>query len=106
MNGAVIRFSRSAASVSPCRSIGMAKAVRNFSADPSRPGLANSMIDHSSASLFSTGVPVSAILVSAGRLRTAWVWRAAGFLRFCASSHTTLRHRMLASWAASRAASA
>ena len=61
MNGPVIRLSRSAASSSPLRSIGTANLVRNRSAGPSRPGRANSMIDHRSASRFSTGVPVSAI---------------------------------------------
>ena len=55
----------------PCRSIGIAYFSRNFSAGPSRPGLVNSMIDHSSDSRFSTGVPVSAILAAAGSPRTA-----------------------------------
>ena len=68
MNGPVIRFSRSAASSSPLRSIGTAYSVRNCSAGPSSPGLVNSMIDHRSVSRFSTGVPVSAIRVAAGRL--------------------------------------
>ena len=49
----------------------MAYVWRNFSAGPSRPGLVNSMIDHSSDSRFSTGVPVSAILAAAGSPRTA-----------------------------------
>ena len=47
------------------------------------------MIDQRSASRFSTGVPVSAILLTAGRLRTARAWRVAAFLMFCASSQIT-----------------
>jgi hypothetical protein len=92
MNGPVIRFSRAVASASPLRSIGTAYLVRNCCAGPSRPGLVNSMIDHSSARRFSTGVPVSAILDPAGRLRTAWACRVTEFLMFCASSQTTRRH--------------
>ena len=49
----------------------------------------NSMIDHSSDSRFSTGVPVSAIRVAAGRARTARACLVAWFLMFCASSQTT-----------------
>ncbi len=49
----------------------------------------NSMIDHRSDSRFSTGVPVSAIRVAAGRARTARACLVAWFLMFCASSQTT-----------------
>ena len=49
----------------------------------------NSMIDHSSDSRFSTGVPVSAIRVAAGRARTARACLVVWFLMFCASSQTT-----------------
>ena len=45
----------------PYRSIGIANRSRNLLADPSRPGLVNSMMDQRSAKRFSTGVPVSAI---------------------------------------------
>jgi hypothetical protein len=104
MNGPVSRFSRSAASSSPCRSTGTAKLVRNFSAGPSSPGLVNSMIDHSSPSRFSTGVPVSAIREAAGRLRTARACRVPAFLMFCASSQTTRCQPTAASSSRSRAA--
>ena len=50
----------------------------------------NSMIDHSSDSRFSTGVPVSAIRAAAGSARTARACLVAWFLMFCASSQTTL----------------
>ena len=63
----------------------------------------NSMIDHSSVRRFSTGVPVSAILDPAGRLRTAWAWRVAEFLMFCASSQTTRRQPIALSASRSRA---
>ena len=49
-----------AASPSPSRSIGLAKRWRKRSRLPSMPGLTASRIDHSSASRFSTGVPVRA----------------------------------------------
>ena len=56
----------------------------------------NSMIDQSSVSRFSTGVPVSAIRGAAGmrphRLAPAGC---AAFLMFCASSQTTPRPRDL-----------
>jgi len=70
-NGWVMRFSACVASSEPCRSIGIAYFSRNVAAGPSRPGLVNSMIDHSSDSRFSTGVPVSAIRAAAGSPRTA-----------------------------------
>ena len=65
-NGPVSRRSRAAASSSPCRSIGSAKRCLNDAALPSSPGLANSRIDHRSASRFSTGVPVTAIRAAGG----------------------------------------
>ena len=105
MNGPVIRFSRSAASSSPLRSIGTAYLLRNRSAGPSRPGPTNSMIDHRSVSRFSTGVPVSAIRDPAGSARTARAWRVAAFLMFWASSHTTRAHWTWLSASGSRAAS-
>ena len=89
MNGWVSRLSACAASGEPCRSIGTAYRSRNRSACPSRPGLVKSMIDHSSDSRFSTGVPVSAILAVAGSARTARACLVAWFLMFCASSQTT-----------------
>ena len=49
-NGWVTRRSSRAASCEPCRSIGTAYRSRNAFSAPSRPGLANSMIDHSSDS--------------------------------------------------------
>ena len=61
----------------------------------------NSMIDHSSDSRFSTGVPVSAIRVAAGRARTARACLVAWFLMFCASSHTTRAQVSVLSAAAS-----
>ena len=79
-NGAVMRRSCAAASSSPSRSIGMAKRSRKDFSEPSRPGLRNCMIDHSSARRFSTGVPVMAIRRSAGMARTLWVVRAAAVL--------------------------
>ncbi len=82
-----MRLSACVASGEPCRSIGIAYRSRNFSAGPSRPGLVNSMIDHSSDSRFSTGVPVSAIRAEAGSPRTARTCLAAWFLIFCVSSH-------------------
>ena len=47
------------------------------------------MIDHSSDSWFSTGVPVSATRDAAGRARTARACPVAWFLIACASSQTT-----------------
>ena len=41
---------------------------------------------------FSTGVPLSAIFVSAVMERTALLWMAVGFLMFCASSITITLH--------------
>ena len=93
MNGWVIRRSRCAASGSPCRSTGTATRSRNVWAGPSRPGLAKSMMDHSSESWFSTGVPVSAMRAAAGSARTALACAVSWFLIACASSHTTRTHR-------------
>ena len=50
------------------------------------------MIDHSSESWFSTGVPVSAIRAAAGSARTARACAVLWFLIACASSHTTRAH--------------
>jgi hypothetical protein len=103
-NGPVIRRSRSAASASPCRSIGSANRLRNVAAGPSRPGLANCMIDQRSARRFSTGVPVTATRCRAGSARTASACRVDAFLIACASSTTTRCQSMPARSAASRAA--
>ena len=62
------------------------------------------MIDQSSLSRFSTGVPVMAIRRSAGIDRTLWVVRAALFLICWASSRTMRRQRTLASTSRSRVA--
>ena len=105
-NGPVNRRSRSAASSSPCRSIGSAYRLRKPRALPSRPGLANSRIDQRSASRFSTGVPVTAIRVSAGIERIATACLVAAFLIAWASSTTTRRQLIFRSSAASRAARA
>ena len=85
-NGWVTRCSPRAASSSPYRSTGIAYCSRKAFAGPSRPGLVNSMIDHSSDSRFSTGVPVSATRDAAGSARTARACSVAWFLMFCASS--------------------
>ena len=103
-NGSVIRRSCPAASAEPCRSTGTAYRSRNDLADPSRPGLANSMIDHSSESRFSTGVPVSAIRDAAGSDRTAFACWLRWFLIAWASSHTTRAQRTCDSAARSLAA--
>ena len=80
-------------------------AAGTVSAGPSRPGLENSMIDHSSARRFSTGVPVSASRVR-GRERRGPPAPAgcARFLMFCASSQTTRPQRDLAPARPGRAA--
>ena len=70
-NGPVARLSAAVASASCRTSIGSWKRRRNRFAGPSRPGLQKSMMDHSSARWFSTGVPVSASRVRAGMARTA-----------------------------------
>ena len=106
MNGPVNRRNRSAAPSSPCRSIGSEYRFLNVAADPRRPGLTNSRIDHRSARRFSTGVPVTAILVAAGRERMEVACLVAAFLIACASSTTTRRHETLRRSEASRAASA
>ena len=54
------------------------------------------MMDHSSESWFSTGVPVSAIRAEAGSPRTARACAVAWFLIACASSQTTRAQRHLA----------
>jgi hypothetical protein len=50
------------------------------------------MIDHSSASRFSIGVPVSATRCSARNRRTAFAARDRLFFTACASSSTTRFH--------------
>ena len=68
-------------------------ARRNVARGPSSPGLANCMIDQSSSSRFSTGVPVSARRWRRlERARPPATARADGFLMFCASSRTTRSH--------------
>ena len=62
------------------------------------------MIDQSSLSRFSTGVPVRAIRRSAGIDWTLCVVRAALFLICCASSRTMRNQRTLASSSRSRVA--
>ena len=60
----------------------------------------NSMIDHSSASRFSTGVPVSAIRDAGGMPRTAWACRVRGVLdvlRLVADHPAPSRSRLSAS---------
>ena len=84
----------------PLRRLGLRRAARPGSRSgrgsarrmPSRPGLRKSMIDHSSASRFSTGVPVSATRCSARIRRTALAARDRLFLTACASSSTSRRH--------------
>jgi hypothetical protein len=103
-NGWVIRRSCRVASSDPCRSIGTAYRSRNSFWPPSRPGLANCMIDHSSDSWFSTGVPVSAIREPAVSALTAFACWLRWFLIACASSQTTRDQRTADSAARSRAA--
>ena len=62
------------------------------------------MIDQSSLSRFSTGVPVRAIRLSAGIDRTLCAVRAALFFTCCASSRTRRRQRTPDSNSTSRAA--
>ena len=88
-NGPVARFRAAAASSSWRTSIGSWNRRRNRFAGPSRPGLQKSMMDHSSARWFSTGVPVRASRVRAGIARTAWACRVPLFLIAWASSQTT-----------------
>ena len=61
-NGVVSFLSFSVASGSLYRSMGRAKLRLNLFKGPRKRGLRNSKIDHNSESLFSTGVPVRAIL--------------------------------------------
>src|SRR5581483_704257 len=56
---------------------------------PRCPGTQNSRIDHSSASRFSIGVPVSATRSDARSSRAATACWAAAFLTFCASSRNS-----------------
>lgn len=91
-NGAIMRRSRWAASRTPLRSIGTAKCSLKRASEPSRPGLQKRMIDHSSASRFSTGVPDSAMRKSARSSNTACERLVAAFLNACASSATTVCH--------------
>lgn len=59
-NGVSSFCNRSVVSWSWSRSIGVAKSRVNEAIEPNSPGLRNCMIDHNSASRFSTGVPVRA----------------------------------------------
>ena len=79
---------RFATSVRPWRSMGTAYRSRNAVMVPSRPGLTASMIDHSSASRFSIGVPVSASRWPASIVRTARAARERLFFTSWASSST------------------
>ena len=92
MNGRVTRRSRSAASSSPRRSIGLAYPRRNAVRVSSSPGFRKCMIDHSSSSRFSIGVPVSAIRWRQRSARAACAPRVSGFFTCCASSSTTAPH--------------
>ena len=62
------------------------------------------MMDHSSASRFSTGVPVSAMRLRAGSAPHRLGLAGALFLMCCASSSTTRSHSTAASASASRVA--
>ena len=63
------------------------------------------MIDHRSPTLFSTGVPVSAMRQAADSARAALACLVSGFLMFCASSRTTAPHGTSLKSAKSRASS-
>ena len=65
------------------------------------PGVAQSRIDHSSVSSFSTGVPVSATRAADGIVRSSRAVAERGFLTCWASSATTRSHATPASVAAS-----
>lgn len=80
------------------------EAVRNSSDVPSKPGLRKSMIDDSSARLFSTGVPVSATRCPASSRRTALAARDRLVFTACAPSSTTRLHPYPASSSMSRLA--
>ena len=56
---------------------------------PNSPGTQKSMMHHKSKSVFSTGVPVIAILNAHFRALAAFVTNVPGVLIFCASSSTT-----------------
>jgi len=104
-NGPVARRSSSVASASLSRSMGRAKRSRNERAEPSSPGLSTCMIDHSSLSRFSTGVPVRAIRRRARSCPTALVCAAPGFLICWASSSTSRPQSTAASSVTSRVTS-
>ena len=70
-------------------SIGMAKPRLKASAVPRYPGFRKSIMDQSSESRFSTGVPVSATRCLAESFLIARACLVAGFLTFCASSSAT-----------------
>ena len=91
-NGAVRRRSRSRATGSWWRSMGMEKARRNASSEPRRPGLRKSRIAFSSERRFSRGVPVRAARRVERRARTARDCAVPGFLMFCASSRARYSH--------------
>ena len=93
INGAVRRCSRSpissASSGSLRDSMALAKWLRKKLCEPSIPGLTKSRMLRSSESLFSIGVPVSAMRCRAGIARTLFDDCVPAFLIACASSNTT-----------------
>ena len=78
-------------------SIGPAHTLRKALRLPSRPGIAQSRIDHSSVRSFSTGVPVSATRAALGMVRSARAAADCEFLTCWASSATTRSHGTSAS---------
>ena len=107
MKGAVRRCSRcpiSSASASSRRdSMALAKWLRKKLCEPSMPGLTKSRMLRSSDSLFSIGVPVSAMRWRAGIARALFDDWVPAFLIACASSSTTWSHCTAAKSLASRA---
>ena len=101
-NGRIRAANLAVASASRYRSTGTATRRVNASRWPSRPGVVQSRIAHSSDSRFSTGVPVSAILAGAGTARSSRAVRDSGFFACCASSATTRPQPTSASRAESR----
>ena len=81
--------------------MGAAHTLRKALRLPSRPGIAQSRIAHSSVRLFSTGVPVSATRAALGMVRSARAVEDWAFLTCCASSATTRPHGTAASCSAS-----
>ncbi len=100
-NGRTSAASRSAAAGSSPPSTAVAYRVRNVPRRPSRPGVVQSRIAHSSVRLFSTGVPVRATRAREGIVRNCLAVAACGFLTCCASSMTTMPQAAPASRGAS-----